>query len=203
MNRKGFTLIILFLILGALAIGASIFVDWHQHQSLRSSISPISGTTSTKILSGLSSTTPQASIWGQYDINTPNALILADSQGRRTGKDPITGVIYHEIPNTAYGEIASTPGHLVGELTFSDLSNGQYTLYVLGGKTGLYGVGINNNQGEQAFQGDIQKGSMIAYLQNYDSANLASSTFSFEETLSSTASITSAPPNNLPVPAVP
>ncbi|HUC01276.1 MAG TPA: hypothetical protein VMA75_00005, partial [Candidatus Paceibacterota bacterium] len=46
---------------------------------------------------------PQVPIWGQYDINLPNGLILVDSQGRRTGEDPITGTLYNEIPNTAYG----------------------------------------------------------------------------------------------------
>ena len=128
--------------------------------------------------------------------------MLVDSQGRRTGEDPITGTLYEEIPNAAYGVITSTPGHPVGELTFSNLPKGQYTLYVLGGQTGIYTLDIANNHGQQPFQGTIQKGSMIAYVQGYDPNNLASSTFIASGTSSSTASITTAPPDNLPPPAL-
>ena len=144
--------------------------------------------------------TPSAGpiVWGEYHINVPNSLILVDSQGRRTGKDPIAGTLYNEIPGTSYDEVATTPGHPVGELFTSNLPNGQYTLYVLGGRTGLYGLYAANNQESQTFQGNIQDGSMIAYLQSYNSSNLASSTFSLAGVSSSTASITSAPPQNLP-----
>jgi hypothetical protein len=145
---------------------------------------------------------PQIPIWGQYDINAPEALMLVDSQGRRTGENPITGVFYREIPNTAYSIGASASGHPVGELTFSDLSSGQYTLYVLGGATGAYGVGIGNNDGQQSFQGNIRAGSMVAYVQNYNPADLASSTFVASGTVSSTASITTAPPDNWTPPAM-
>jgi hypothetical protein len=143
---------------------------------------------------------PQIPIWGQYDVSPPNALMLVDSQGRRTGKDPNTGVFYREIPNTGYQEIASTPGHPVGELTFSNLPKGQYTLYVLGAQTGPYVVDIANNQGQSPLKGTVQAGSMVAFAQHYDPTNLASSAFSFEANISSTASITSAPANNLPAP---
>lgn len=146
---------------------------------------------------------PQIPTWGQYDINIPNSLMLIDSQGRRTGEDPNTGTSYHEIPNTAYGVDESTPNHPVGELTFSNLPAGQYTLYVLGGQTGRYTLDIANNHGQQPFEGTIQKGAMIAFAQNYDPSNLASSTFSVSSTSSSTASITTAPPNNLPPPPLP
>lgn len=145
---------------------------------------------------------PQIPFWGQYTINNPDALMLVDSEGRRTGKDPRTGIIYREIPNTGYQEIASTPGHLADELTFSNLPKGQYTLYVLGGQTGPYAVDIANNQGQSALEGTVQDGSMVAYPQNYDPTNLASSTFSVSSTISSTASITTAPPNNWVPPPV-
>jgi hypothetical protein len=161
-------------------------------------------TTSSAAATSSSEQHPQAPIWGEYHINAPNALMLVDSQGRRTGKDPITGTIYREIPNTAYGEDESTPGHPTGELFTSDLPNGKYSLYVLGGKTGAYGLNLSHyGQSDQTFQGTIQAGSMIAYVQNYDVANLASSTFSFSSSSSSTASLTSAPPNNLPSPLPP
>ena len=58
-------------------------------------------------------------------------------------------------------------------------------------------------QQDQTFYGNIQSGSMIAYVQNYNSSTFASSMFTFESVSSFTASITSAPPNNLPLPVVP
>lgn len=139
-----------------------------------------------------------------YAINLPNALILVDSQGRRTGKDPITGLLYHEISGTSYFE----EGHS-GQLYFSTPSIGKYKVYVLGGKTGQYHLDSLVDDGgphppvAQRISGDIQAGSMIAYRQDYDTANIASSTLSFSDTASSTASITSAVPNNLPPPPVP
>jgi hypothetical protein len=146
---------------------------------------------------------PQPPSWGEYHVSGPDDLMLVDSQGRRTGRDPITGITYREIPNTNYSE-AKSPDHVVGELFTEDLANGQYTLYVLGGQTGPYWVDAGHyGQRSQHFRGNIQTGTMIAYVQNYDSANLASSTFSFQGTASSTASITSAAPNNLPPPPVP
>ena len=147
----------------------------------------------------------QVQVWGQYTINAPDALMLVDSQGRRTGKDPRTGNLYREIPNTGYQELASTNsgGGFFDELTLANLPKGQYTLYVLGAQTGPYAVDIANNQGQSPLEGTVQAGSMMAYTQNYDPTNLASSTFSFAANISSTASITSAPPNNLPRPLSP
>jgi hypothetical protein len=150
---------------------------------------------------------PQDPVVNEYIVNEPNALILVDSQGRRTGKDPNTGTLYHEIPNTSYVEEATSPGHPNGELFVSDLSNGQYTLYVLGGRTGSYALDAwlddwQHRPSSQGITGNIQVGSMIAYEQNYDSANFASSTFSFAGSGSSTVSITSAPAHNLPPPPV-
>jgi hypothetical protein len=131
-------------------------------------------------------------------------LILVDSQGRRTGKNPLTGTLYHEIPGTSYSEVGSPSSGGAGELLTSDLPSGQYILYVLGGQTGTYWLDATHYaQEDQHFGGAIQAGFMIAYAQNYDAASIAGSTFSFQGTASSTASITSAPPDNLPPPAVP
>jgi len=139
-----------------------------------------------------------------FAINLPNSLMLVDSQGRRTGKDPATGIMYHEIPGTSYFEIGSS-----GQLYFYTPPNGRYTLYILGGATGQYYLdswvydGGPTPPRRVSTSGTIQKGSMIAYTQNYDTANFASSTPFFQSNISSTASITSAPPNNLPPPVVP
>jgi hypothetical protein len=189
------TAIIALLVLGNIRHSSS-------HGLVAVSTQPTSTVVGQAASSTASSTAPhvrQPAIWGEYIVNEPNALILVDSQGRRTGKDPNTGTLYHEIPNTSYVEEATSPGHPNGELFVSDLSNGQYTLYVLGGRTGSYALDIASDKNNQAFQGNIQTDWMIAYAQTYDLANLASSTFSFQRTVSSTASITSALPNNLPL----
>jgi hypothetical protein len=104
----------------------------------------LSPTTKKSVATSTQTTAPstprQAPIWGEYHVNAPNALILVDSQGRRTGKDPISGTLYREIPSTSYGEEAGTPGHWAGEVFTSNIPNGQYTLYVLSGKTGIYSL---------------------------------------------------------------
>ena len=151
-------------------------------------------TTATAATTSQTAIRPSPSVVNEYIITEPNALILVDAQGRRTGKDPMTGTLYNEIPGTTYNEEAVNPGHPVGELFTSDLPSGQYTLYVLSGQTGSYALDIAlNSRQAQSVSGSIQAGTMAAYVQNYDSANLASSTFSLEGTASSTASITSTP----------
>jgi hypothetical protein len=165
-------------------------------------------TTSTQIANNASSTTSSTPTGitptNSYAINLPDSLILVDSQGRRTGEDPITSVTYHEISGTSYFEEGDS-----GQLYFTAPPTGQYILYVLGGATGPYNLdywidnGGSNPPKRETVSGNIQKGSMVAYVQDYDAANTASSTFSISSTVSSTASITSAPPNNLPPPPVP
>ena len=161
-------------------------------------------TSTNPIGNNISSTPPSIPRTNTYSINLPNALMLVDSQGRRTGKDPISGATYHEIPDTSYFEEGRS-----GQLYFFTPATGQYTLYVLGGQTGEYHLDSRVDDGgakppvPQLIYGTIQAGSMIAYVQNYDTSNLASSTLVVSSTFSSTASITSAPPNNLPPPPVP
>ena len=70
---------------------------------------------------------------GRYHVSLPDSLILVDSQGRRTGKDPATGIIYHEIPGTTYIEIGSATTNGAAELFTKDLPSGQYMLYILVG----------------------------------------------------------------------
>jgi len=140
-----------------------------------------------------------APAWGEYHVNAPNGLLLVDPQGRRTGYDPNTNVAYHEIPNTEF-----SGGQGSNQIIISSIPNGGYYLYVLGHQVPGYFLDIWTNYAvSQRFRGDISSGSAIIYLQNYDAANLVSSTFSLEGISSSTASVTSAPPNNLPPPSVP
>lgn len=141
-----------------------------------------------------------------YAINLPNSLMLVDAQGRRTGKDPATGVFYHEIPDTMYSEDSISPGHGSAQLTLFAPGNGRYMLYVLGNQTGQYHLDSWIDDGgpkspvPQRVSGIVKKGSMVSYAQNYDLARIANSTLSFNEALSSTASVTVIPPHNLPPP---
>jgi len=115
--------------------------------------------------------------------------MLVDSQGRRTGKDPITGVFYHEIPGTGYGEDNGS-----GELATLGLPAGQYKLYVLGGENGSFWVeGYHSGSAT----GTIEIGAMETYILNLPLNT--TSTLTFAGSVSSTASITAAPPHNLPL----
>jgi hypothetical protein len=156
----------------------------------------------------IASTTPaprQLPLQAEYHVNLPNGIMFVDSLGRRTGKDPATGTIYREIPGTSYAEdCLSKNANCAGELFTNNLPDGQYTFYVLGGVSGKYGLSVYNNRGlSQVFRGDIQLGTMVAYAQDYQAAHFASSTLSFQGTVSSTASITAEPPHNLLLPPVP
>ncbi len=126
----------------------------------------------------------------EYDINLPNALILVDPQGRRTGRDPISGAFYHEIPGTGYGGVEHS-----GQLAVSGLPDGQYKLYVLGGVTGSYWVDAFP---PQKITGNIHAGEMDIYSLDFSSTSPEDPKLVFQGTVSSTASITTAPPNNLP-----
>src|SRR5690606_13786897 len=65
-------------------------------------------------------------------------LLLTDSQGRRVGKDPLTGEIYREIPGSdygyeePYGQLEGSEGasEVLGfnELTIMDPISDSYTL---------------------------------------------------------------------------
>lgn len=39
-----------------------------------------------------------------FSVISPIELLLTDSQGRRTGFDPLTGEIFQEIPSTSFGK---------------------------------------------------------------------------------------------------
>ena len=131
-------------------------------------------------------TTPKASssdpyqakgpLHNAYDINTPNALMLVDSQGRRTGQDPTTGKIYQEIPGTSY-----IPQGTSAVLAFFSPPAGQYMIDILGGEAGTYHLDYKISDGQHPgptykLTGQITKGQKITYTQNYDPNNLASST---------------------------
>ena len=147
---------------------------------------------------------PTLPLQAEYHVNLPNGVMLVDSQGRRTGKDPATGLAYHEIPGTEYGEDCLGETDCVGELITTDLPAGQYMFYVLGGSTGSFWLDTANNRGSsQNFSGHIQSGTMVSYTQNYSPAHFVSSSLSFQGAISSTASITSDPAHNIPLQPAP
>jgi hypothetical protein len=147
---------------------------------------------------GASSPAPYPPIWGEYHASYPDRLMLVNAAGQRTGADPLTGTIYREIPGTNYTDQGSNGPN--SEVFTSNLPNGQYTLYLLGGVTGSYWIDLSHDGTRgQLFQGIIQKGAMVSFIQNYDASNLANSTFSSSTTFSSFGWLTSAPPNNLPL----
>lgn len=160
--------------------------------------------------SGLTSTTSQSMTTktsrrtNTYAINLPNGLILVDSQRRRAGKDPATGISYREIPGASYSEDTISPGHGSGQLVLSNPAAGNYTLYILGKETGQYHLDTWIDDGgpkppvPQRITGNIEVGSMISYTQDYDITHIASSTLVFGAVSSSTVSITSLPSRNLP-----
>lgn len=177
-------------------MGLFLFAEWNRGSAFPNPVQSPAGnqtTSSVAVTNPTSSVGQQAPTIFEYHIALPNTLMLVDSQGRRTGKDPATGALYHEIPDTSYTEEGIGSTNTDGVL-FAWNVTGRYTLYVLGGTTGPYRIVASPRQ---ELTGIIQRGAMDAYSLNSlsvtDKPNL-----SFQSTLSSTASVTTAPPNNLP-----
>ena len=198
-----------FLITGLIAVflvtAIAVFFFSKPHDSRPSLIATNLQALTTTNIATSSPANSLSNLQNEYHIDLPNGIMLIDSQGHRTGKDPATGMRYHEIPGTSYGEDCLTKNDCAGELFFSPPAQGEYTLYILGGDKGTFGLDAWDNQGpSQIIRGDIQPGSINVYSLNFTPATVASSSVvSFEEAMSSTVSITSAPPNNLPLPPVP
>jgi hypothetical protein len=138
-----------------------------------------------------------------YATNHPNEIILVDSEGRRKGKDPLTGKSYDEIPGARYSSDTNSV-----QLLYTEPPAGQLTIHIIGGQTGRYLLQTDVFDGQNSLpipvaSGTIEVGQMVTYAQNYDPNNLARSTPFFQSISSSTASITFAPPHNLPPPPVP
>lgn len=82
-------------------------------------------------------------------FHSPGELILMDPLGRKTGRDPINGTDYEEIPNSSYGkeyEEDAETGETVGE-DFKTIEIGQplagdYKLQVVGTGFGTYNLEI-------------------------------------------------------------
>ncbi|KKU90725.1 MAG: hypothetical protein UY23_C0008G0010, partial [Candidatus Jorgensenbacteria bacterium GW2011_GWA1_48_11] len=71
--------------------------------------------------------------------STPTELFLIDSLGRRVGKDPNTGVIYFEIPNSYYG-VESVIVDTSFDPPPSSVGNGIVTLFVINPTAGEFSL---------------------------------------------------------------
>jgi hypothetical protein len=71
----------------------------------------------------------------QYYINSPNAVMMIDSTGRRVGEDPATAIVYNEIPNASYYEEGTER-----VIALSQPPASKYTVEVLGGQSGTYAL---------------------------------------------------------------
>lgn len=177
--KKTRSIVLFLVILGSLGVGLSIWLRATTANPLQPATANQSS--SAAVFSNSTSSSAQNQISGsfEYDVNLSNTLMLVDSRGRRTGKDPATGVFYHEIPGTGYGETVHS-----GQLAINGLPYGQYALYVLSGQTGTYAI---DAYPPQHVTGNIKKGTMDKYIFNIDSADSGSPKLVFQSTLSSSA----------------
>lgn len=90
-------------------------------------------------------------------IASPAELFLTDPLGRRTGKDPITGATFSEVPHASYfadaigdptGERSPT-GHVAKTVYLPEPLDGDYTVQVIGVALGSYilTTSLVNNDG--------------------------------------------------------
>jgi hypothetical protein len=197
--NKVFAIIVLILV-----VCVAVILFTHSYNFNLNTSSNVQFTSTMPVQNNPTSTPEMTSLSYEIHINLPNTLMLVDSQGRRAGENPKTDTVFREIPGASgFGEDGKS-----GEMDFSYPLGTPFTLYVLAGQTGVYDLDLwMTNLGVQTppqrISGNIQAGSMIAYVPEYDSADPASSTIIFQSVVSSTASITTAPPDNLPPPPVP
>ncbi|MBU4405446.1 MAG: hypothetical protein KKG79_07540 [Acidobacteria bacterium] len=82
-------------------------------------------------------------------FHSPGELVLTDPLGRKTGRDPLSGTDYEEIPNSSYGkeyEHDDETGETVGEdfktLEIVQPLAGNYKLQIIGTGFGTYNLEI-------------------------------------------------------------
>ena len=130
------------------------------------------------VVSVATSTSPAPSMgtpYLQYTVNLPNGLVLTDSEGRRTGKDPVTGAAYNEIPGASYQEQGDA------DLYFPHPPAGSYKIQIVGPQAGNYVFSNEVFDGRQAaayqvLHGTIPSNQAVTFSENYDPNNPASST---------------------------
>jgi len=95
-------------------------------------------------------------------LASPAELLVTDPQGRRVGKDPVSGSSYDEVPGGVYAledpistsdtDLDPDTLHHVKSLFLPELSNGTYNVQVLGTGEGLYTLTavMTNDAGDTA-----------------------------------------------------
>jgi hypothetical protein len=84
-----------------------------------------------------------------HSRHPPADLLIEDSEGLKTGYNPITGVYYSEIPRSSYESLSlidldtGERGPITKELEIMQPSAGDYNLYVIGTNTGTKTVGAD------------------------------------------------------------
>lgn len=114
------------------------------------------------------------------NLASPAELLVTDPQGRKLGKDPITGILYDEIPGGSYGsegignadsEVPVTV-HQTKNIWITQPEIGNYSIKVIGAGAGDYTLQslIYDSQSEphsQTFTGSIQSNLVIDYNANF------------------------------------
>jgi hypothetical protein len=106
---------------------------------------------------------------------TGNAsMLLSDSVGRHTGRDPVTGRQVQEIPNSAYFE-DSLSGEVGRSIEIPQPQEGQYQVAVTALGTGPYRLSIRaffrngDSQPELVKNGSLVQGSTISFILHFTS----------------------------------
>jgi hypothetical protein len=113
-------------------------------------------------------------------LGSPADLLVTDSQGRKTGYDPVTQTSYSEIPNSIYyserldNEETGELGETIKDLYIPSPENVIYNLQVIGTGTGTYNLSVNSSDANgsstvSSFTGQIQPNLVSGYSINYTS----------------------------------
>lgn len=77
----------------------------------------------------------------------PTDILLIDSQGRRVGKDPTTGIIYEEIPNSSYFLEPALVDDSIEDAPLPPASTGVTTLSIVNPQQGNFNIQTSDSEG--------------------------------------------------------
>ncbi len=114
--------------------------------------------------------------WVEIQLGSPAELLLTDSQGRKTGYDPLTGTIVEEIPGSSYAQATGIATSQTTDadgspkvLTITAPDDDLYTLSVIGTGDGPYHLSVDTGGGSADSQieyttGDTTDGAIDTYV---------------------------------------
>lgn len=113
-------------------------------------------------------------------LASPAELLVTDPNGQRAGKDPVSGIVYDEIPGGSYFQEGLSsdaletppPPHEVKHLWISQPVIGQYNIKVVGTNSGSYVFDslvydAQEQSHTQTFSGNTQSGLVSEYILNF------------------------------------